>query len=561
MHRRLWVLGAAAALATSLSVFAMPVARAAVPVLVIDGKGFGHGVGMSQDGAYWMGRAGASTEQILGQFYPGTGLATTSSDSPLVRVDVLDIGGPPASTVVSFPESGAIFDALGGAQSPGFPVTVPAGGSVTLAWDGSRYSVQGGTPAAHSTAAVRASSAAQPQSAVVASSLLPTFPSTTTTTRPSTTTTVASHPSSSGPGGSAGSGAGGSGGSAGSGNGSPQATSARPLWAVPTAGGHAGQGTTTATSTGRTYRGAVEATGETGTFRLVNQLVVEDYLKGMGEVLDPNWPPASLRAQAIAARTYALRAMQAAGELCDDQRCQVYLGAQAEYAAMDRAVDDTRNRVLAAGGSYAATVYSANGGGYEATRAEGFGTDDDASYPYLRPAPYPTSDPMPWEVRVALSDIASRVGYTGNISDVSVSKRGASGRALAVTVTGSSGPLTVTGLSFAAALGLKSTLVHLRSESDLVAPPPPPATGAPLQVLPDAVGQLAPVTAAGAASPSGASTSTAVPHAMAMSTLPPSHHLGGGIPGWAITLAAALLAAVMWTAMQPWRRRRTTPSP
>jgi SpoIID/LytB domain protein len=551
MYRRPWVLGAAAALATSLSVFALPVARAAVPVLVIDGKGFGHGVGMAQDGAYWMGHAGASTEQILGQFYPGTTLATTSSDSPLVRVDVLDIGGPPASTVVSFPESGAIFDALNGAQSPGFPVTVPAGGSVTLAWDGNRYSVQGGTPTARSTSAVRASSAAQPQSAVVASSLLPTFPSTTTTTRPaaatSTTTTVGSHPS--------------SGAGSNTNPAAPQATSSRPLWAVPTAGGHAGQGTTTVASTGRTYHGAVEATGETGTFRLVDQVVVEDYLKGMGEVLDPNWPPASLRAQAIAARTYALRAMQAAGELCDDQRCQVYLGAQAEYAAMDRAVDDTRNRVLAASGSYAAAVYSANGGGYEATRAEGFGTDDAASYPYLRPAPYPTSDPMPWEVRVALSDIASRLGYAGNITDVSVSKRGSSGRALAVTVSGSGGPLTVTGLSFAAALGLKSTLVQLRSESDLVAPPPPPATGAPLQVLPDAVGQLAPVTAAGAASASGASTTVA--RARAMSALPvPSHHAPGGIPGWAITLAAALLGAVMWTAMQPWRRRRrTTPSP
>src|SRR3954470_2719131 len=49
----------------------VPAARAAtVPVLVIDGKGWGHGVGMAQDGAYWMGVGGASSNQILGHFYP-----------------------------------------------------------------------------------------------------------------------------------------------------------------------------------------------------------------------------------------------------------------------------------------------------------------------------------------------------------------------------------------------------------------------------------------------------------------------------------------------------------
>ena len=47
-----------------------PASAAAVPVLVIDGKGHGHGVGMAQDGALAMGRKGATTAQILNQFYP-----------------------------------------------------------------------------------------------------------------------------------------------------------------------------------------------------------------------------------------------------------------------------------------------------------------------------------------------------------------------------------------------------------------------------------------------------------------------------------------------------------
>ena len=72
----------------------------------------------------------------------------------------------------------------------------------------------------------------------------------------------------------------------------------------------------------------------------VNQVNVETYLRGMGEVRNPSWPTASLRAQAIASRTYALRAMAANGELCDTQRCQVYIGSDAEYSAMDKAVAD-----------------------------------------------------------------------------------------------------------------------------------------------------------------------------------------------------------------------------
>ncbi|MDQ1374871.1 MAG: stage sporulation protein, partial [Actinomycetota bacterium] len=73
-------------------------APAAVPVLVVDGRGFGHGVGMAQDGAYWMGRAGASTNQILGHFYPGTALGKATG---AVRIAVTT--APNREAIVSFP--------------------------------------------------------------------------------------------------------------------------------------------------------------------------------------------------------------------------------------------------------------------------------------------------------------------------------------------------------------------------------------------------------------------------------------------------------------------------
>src|SRR5438270_10993617 len=76
-------------------------AGADVPVLVINGKGWGHGVGMAQDGAFWMGKAGASAAAILGHFYPGTGIGNATGT---VRVVVLKPQGNDA--IVAFPDGG-----------------------------------------------------------------------------------------------------------------------------------------------------------------------------------------------------------------------------------------------------------------------------------------------------------------------------------------------------------------------------------------------------------------------------------------------------------------------
>src|SRR5438309_7840525 len=101
-------------------------AAASVPVVIIDGRGFGHGVGMAQDGALEMGRRGFSLGQILGQFYPGVSIGRGTGD---VRVPVQDAGGAPTAAGVAFPDGGMVVDALSGPQSLGFPMNVPAGGS------------------------------------------------------------------------------------------------------------------------------------------------------------------------------------------------------------------------------------------------------------------------------------------------------------------------------------------------------------------------------------------------------------------------------------------------
>ena len=491
----------------------VPAGAAAVPVVVIEGRGHGHGVGMAQDGAYWMGRAGSNTAQILNQFYPGTTFGRSVGE---VRVGVLSAGGP---VLVAFPDGGEVRDGRDGGQSAGFPVRVRPGGQARVRFDGRQYEVDvvsGGlaapapSPAGAGGAGGRGDvvaaaggvgTAQQPTTTTTTAGLgllpgpgappllplpstvlppLPTVPLPTATTPPPTTVPPTSTPG--------------------------RAVSSRALWAVP-----AGGGVVHVPDRAHRYRGVVQMVGGSGpVLRLVNHVDVEQYLRGMGEVRNPSWPPASLRAQAIAARTYAMRAVAGGGELCDSQQCQVYLGAEAEYGAMDKAVSATRGQVLMFGRALASAVYSANGGGFSASTEEGFGTPG-AGYPYLRPAKYPTRDPSPWTVTVALRDLAARVGYGGRATGVKAQSAGPSGRVLQVTVEGSAGVRTVSGIDFDRALGLKSTMFSLRLGEAATAPPPPPPPdgGAAIQglpgggevVVPGQPANIAPVPVAGAGRP------------------------------------------------------------
>ena len=77
----------------------LPTARAqsgGVPVLDLDGKGFGHGVGLSQWGARYMAEAGQDHAQILSTFYPGTTL--TASPGSEIRVAVFSSSSGSSTT-------------------------------------------------------------------------------------------------------------------------------------------------------------------------------------------------------------------------------------------------------------------------------------------------------------------------------------------------------------------------------------------------------------------------------------------------------------------------------
>lgn len=458
------VLALGPAMAPAASAAAAP---SSVPVVHLDGTGFGHGVGLSQWGAEYLARTGRTTEEILGTFYPGVQLAEATGP---VRVAVLRSASGAAT--LTFPQGGEVRSPREGPQAPGFPVRVGPGGRVRLAHDG-QFRV---TPLVGAQAAT-ATPYQEPCALLVLCPPSTAPPTTSTTTAPGpggpsapTTTAGGGGPSSAPPA---------SGGPAPAGT----ASSAQPVVAVPAAGG-----VTTVDDRGRSYRGAVEAVAEGG-LRLVNLVGVEDYLRGMAEV-PGTWPPAAVQAQTIAARTYALRAVQASGEICDDARCQVYVGVAGESPGQDAAVAATARRVLVYQGALAAAVYSADAGGVSATTLEGFGTPDGV-YPYLRATPYETDNPLPWTQQVALADLERRFGYPGAVTGARVADTGPSGRALTVVLEGSAGDRPVDGRAFARALGLRSTRFTMRTTEAAQAPALPEPEESEVQALPEETGALA----------------------------------------------------------------------
>ena len=161
---------------------------------------------------------------------------------------------------------------------------------------------------------------------------------------------------------------------------------------------------------GSAYRGAFHVDVEAGTARLVNEVAVEDYVRGIRE-MPPSWPIEAQRAQAIAARSYALhQAVRARKEgrpadLCATAACQVYGGIAAEQRggpAWERAVKSTEAEVVAYRGAPILAMYSSSNGGHSVA----------ASKPYLRAVPDPDDASSPhhrWRVEVPETAIGAAV--------------------------------------------------------------------------------------------------------------------------------------------------------
>ena len=341
----------------------LPASAGARAEWVVEGRGFGHGVGMSQYGAYGFAIHGKGYRAILAHYYRGTAIGRLAQ-ARVVRV-LLDVsrGG------VGF--SGAT-SACGKALSPDLDYEARRSGATVRLRSGA------GKPLANCGPKLRAAGAGRVEI---------------------------------------------------DGNGA--------------------------------YRGVLELVpteSDAGALNVINAVPVDQYVKGVvPNESPPSWPQAALRAQALAARSFALSAQVDGNgfDLYDTVSSQVYEGIESETASTNLAANATKGEVVVYGGEIAQTYFSACSGGHtESVQNVFFGP----AIPYLVGVPDPYDNLCPlhtWTLRFSEAEISAELGsyLAGRLQRVEIVRRGVSPRIVWARLHGSGGVTKVRGDQLAAALG------------------------------------------------------------------------------------------------------------
>jgi stage II sporulation protein D len=340
----------------------------------VRGAGFGHGVGMSQYGAYGFAKQGRTYDQILRHYYSGTQLGTTDP-SAVVRVLIQSTG------TASF----------SGASAAGTRALNPA-----------------------LTYQVRRHGATQVDLLSSAGKRIATF--------------------------------------------------SAPLQV---------SGDTVSVGGLGAYRGVLEFRPDTfGGVNVINAVSLEDYIAGVVARESPSsWPAEALKAQAVAARTYAITTSKAGAgfEHYADTRSQVYGGVAAETPSTNAAVTATRGQVVTYDGNPVVTFFfSTSGGRTENVENTNVGAGPQ---PWLKSVSDPYDDVSPkhrWKpTKLTLSAAAAKLGglVKGRFKGIEVTKRGRSPRIVSADIVGSGGRTQVDGATLRARLGLLDTWAYFTSIS------------------------------------------------------------------------------------------------
>ncbi|HEX2325896.1 MAG TPA: SpoIID/LytB domain-containing protein, partial [Chloroflexota bacterium] len=366
------------------------------PALAFEGKGWGHGVGLCQWGARGRALAGQPAGEILGAYYQGTSVQKAVAPETSIRV-LLDTARrlPPDQPLRVTGGDGKW--ALETAGAP--PAEAPAGSTLELSGDGSgpRYAVVAPDGTKPAEGSLRAALVLRPL-------------------EPGTRFVVHYKPASE--------------------------VAGRP--------GHYYDA----------YRGELIVTPRGDGLETVNRVTLQDYLKGVAPAEMPStWPAEALKAQVLAARTYAVT--QARGranerfDVDDTTRFQVYLGANAERPNVNDLIESTAGEVIVHRGQpIQAYFFSTCAGWTEDNESVWPGT----ALPYLRgiqdvdPSGRPYDGGAPrasWstgalttgQLEAMLNEDAGTA--VGRLSSLDLTRRTPSGRLISIRATGSGGSKTI----------------------------------------------------------------------------------------------------------------------
>jgi stage II sporulation protein D len=226
---------------------------------------------------------------------------------------------------------------------------------------------------------------------------------------------------------------------------------------------------------GRPYRGWIDVSLANGKLTAVNDVGLEQYLRGVvaGE-MPPDWHPEALEVQAICARSFALAGRKTGGlfDVYADTRSQVYGGIEAEDPRTDAAVEATRSQVVLFQGNVAWTFFSASSGGRTAAIEDVWLGSEPLPYlvsvddPYDDISPYHRWGPLTFTAEELEKKLGSRLpdGLTDLVANLNPS-----GRVSTVTAAGAGGTTEISGWSMRMVLGLRSTWFEIGRLGDLVA--------------------------------------------------------------------------------------------
>jgi SpoIID/LytB domain protein len=366
------------------------------PALAFDGQGWGHGIGLCQWGARGRAVAGQSAEQIVGAYYQGTQIQKIVAPETTIRVLLHDKLQIAAGQTKRIRVSGGGWQL----ETSGQPaVQAPADGTLELSGtdSGTRYAVKDAGGATLADAPLRAPLVLRPQDG-------------------NTRFEIVYKPASE--------------------------IAGRPGVYYDT------------------YRGEILLTPRETGIETVNRVALEDYLRGVVPAEMPSsWPVEALKAQAYAARSYAV--WQAKGrsaqryDVDDTIQYQVYLGANTERENVNRVVDGTGGQAITYNGQVAQAYFFSTCAGWTEDNETVWG---GAPVPYLRGIhdvdaggrPYDADAPYSaWTTNAItsqqLEDMlnADQDSYVGSLRSLDLTRRASSGRLISLRATGSAGTKTI----------------------------------------------------------------------------------------------------------------------
>jgi stage II sporulation protein D len=222
---------------------------------------------------------------------------------------------------------------------------------------------------------------------------------------------------------------------------------------------------------GQLFRGRLQLGRQGEGLQAINHVSLESYLSGVvGSEMPASWPLDALRAQAVAARTYALAQRRPAApyDLKATVASQVYRGVAAETASTREAVASTRGQVLMHGGALINAVFHSSSGG----STENSGEMWSRQLPYLVSVPDfdQTSPVHQWEKSFDPLALRSAFRETDGVAAIEVLDTSSTGRVRRARILGPAGSLEVSGSELRQRLGLRSTFVTFRLQPPSAAP-------------------------------------------------------------------------------------------